>query len=328
MKIIRVILCLITLSCFSLGICFNGLWQREKSLDLNPVTYQGIITVWQIDSFEGGTGSRKQFLLDCGTSFEKKHKGVLIMVTTHTINSAEENFKKGVYPDLISYGVGLDIQNVSKIKTENPLAVALLGSNEYGAVWCRGVYCIIENVNYKGKEEFSLTVSKGNFTNPLVALLDAEKVYAVNKVLTPLDAYVNFVSGNTRYLLGTQRDVVRLNNRGFEYGVEALNGFSDLNQFISVVSKDEQKRFYAEQFVNYLLSDDIQKSLNKIAMFSAQLTVSYEDENLQKLSSAKIDKGVSMFSKKESIYNLNSLSEEFLKTGDNAVKIKIKNLLS
>ncbi len=328
MKIIRVILCFVTLSCFVLGICFSGLWQTEKSLDLNPVTYQGIITVWQIDSFEGGTGSRKQFLLNCGASFEKKHKGVLIMVTTHTINSAEENFKNGVYPDLISYGVGLDVQNVSQIKTEKPLSVACLGDKEYGAVWCRGVYCLIENVNYKGKDNFSVTVSKGNYTNPLVALTEVEKGYVVNKVLTPLDAYVNFVSGNTRYLLGTQRDVVRLNNRGFEYELQALNGFSDLNQFISVVSENEQKRFYAEQFVNYLLSDEIQKTLNSIAMFSALHTISYDEENLQKLSNAKIDNGVSMFAKKESISNLNSLSEEYLKTGDKEVKIKIKNLLS
>ena len=328
MKIFRVILCFITLACFTIGVCFSGAWQKGKSLNLTPITYQGIIKVWHIDTFEGGVGSRKQFLLDCGVAFEKKHKGVLIMVTNHTIFSAEENFNKGVYPDLISYGVGFNLGNVSKIKTGKNLSLCTIGDKEYASVWCKGVYFLIENENYKGKDNLSLTVSKSEYTNPLVAIMNNEKKFNIVKTLAPLDAYINFVNGNSKYLLGTQRDIVRLSSRGFQYKAQPLQDFSDLNQFISVVSDSEEKRYYSEQFIKHLIEKENQEKLKNISMLSAFYSVENDNENLKKVNGSKIEKGLSPFIKKEMIKELYSLSKEYLEKRENETQIKIKNLLS
>ncbi len=328
MKIFKVVLCFITLACFTLGVCFSGAWQKGKSLDLNPITYQGIIKVWHIDTFEGGVGSRKQFLLDSGVTFEKKYKGVLIMVSNHTIYSAEENFSKGVYPDLISYGVGFNLEKVCNIKTDTPLSVCSLGDKEYASVWCKGAYFLIENEKYKGKDNLSLTVSKSEYTNPLVAIMDSDKKFNIVKVEKPLDAYINFINGNSKYLLGTQRDIVRLTSRGFDYKAEPLQDFSDLNQFISVVSDSEEKRYYSEQFVKHLISKETQEKLKNISMFSAFYSVENDNEILRRVTGAKIQKGISPFMKKEVIKELYSLSSEYLKNRENELQIKINNLMS
>ena len=69
--------------------------------------YKQILELWHIDSFEGGIGSRKDFLLKTSLSYEKKNK-VLISVVSHTISSATIALKNKV-PDMISCGNGLDI---------------------------------------------------------------------------------------------------------------------------------------------------------------------------------------------------------------------------
>ena len=64
---------------------------NEQSKITAPSEYKGIISLWQIDGFEGGSGSRKQFLLKVAREFEKKNNGVLVMVINHTFLSAKEN---------------------------------------------------------------------------------------------------------------------------------------------------------------------------------------------------------------------------------------------
>ena len=99
--------------------CFYGVRKiSAENVTTKSEEYQGVLSLWQIDSFEGGIGSRKQFLLKIARGFEKKHKGVLVMVTNITKDGAEENFKNGIYPDMISYGNGVDVKNFSEIKTE------------------------------------------------------------------------------------------------------------------------------------------------------------------------------------------------------------------
>ena len=147
MKIFRLIICvLLSLSIwitFSIGKSKIG----EKVNIVESKEYLGIITLWQIDGFEGGTGSRKQFLLKVARDFEKQNPGVLIMVVNHTFESVKEKLKNGERPDLISYSNGVEVSGLIEIACERATIGGYIGDKLYATAWCCGGYTLIKNPN-------------------------------------------------------------------------------------------------------------------------------------------------------------------------------------
>ena len=83
------------------------------------------------------------------------------------------------------------------------------------------------------------------------------------------DAIYNFYSNKNSALLGTQRDLFRLQNKGIEVEVKHLSRFNDLNQYISILSN---KNNYSEskKFITYLLQYCKQNgALENIGMLTA-----------------------------------------------------------
>ena len=87
-------------------------------------------------------------------------------------------------------------------------------------------------------------------------------------MLTPLEAYSNFVALKNAELIGTQRDIVRLTKRGIAFTATALDGFNDLFQYVSITATNKTKISVATKFISYLLSLNVQKRLTEINMFS------------------------------------------------------------
>ena len=303
----------------------------NNGLDTSPTPYQSVISLWQIDGFEGGIGSRKQFLLGVARKFEKKCDGVLIMVSNQTIEGANQTLKDGNYPDVISFSNGINVAKMSEIKVEKQSKEGKISNTQYAVTWCMGGYVLIANPNLVSsfenlKEIDQLLVSQGEYTQPLIAL-SLEGITAKNvEVLKPMDAYVKFVTGKVSYFLGTQRDIFRLNNRGMEVLTLPLNKFSDLNQHISITTTDQMKRYYAQEFINFLLSDEIQHSLNKIGMFSRFHKVSYDNDCLVKMQKLSDFQTISAFIDKHNLSYLQNLSLDGVK-GDEESLNKIKKLL-
>ena len=127
------------------------------------------------------------------------------------------------------------------------------------------------------------------------------------------------------YLLGTQRDINRLINRGMDFIIKPLNVFNDLYQYVSVCSNIEEKRFYAEKFVNLLLSDDVQNSLTEIGMLSPFMKLKY-DNKLSELQNEGKYLTISPFTSKSGVDEIKTHTEEYLK-GDKEALIKIKNII-
>lgn len=292
----------------------------------NPKPEKSVISVWQIDTFEGGSGSRRKFLLNAARSFEKQNEEVLVMVSSYTIESAKDGIANGNYPDLLSYGNGVEVSNLSEIKTRATENCGKIGDKEFAAVWCRGVYALFENVNGLAKNYDELTVSAAEYTLPLAAFALEGKTVGEYSELPPLEAYVKFVNGKTRYLLGTQRDAVRLKNRGYSAKMTPLSGFSDLNQYISVTTTDKIKAVYAERFINHLLSDDVQKRLCEINMFSPYVKIDYDEEAFINLQNAAPKNTVSAFVSDAGLKDLKELSRRAA-TGDDEALLKIKKVL-
>lgn len=329
MKYLRFFLATI-LSFSVLFTIFYGRYKiNDDGVDNTPVEYKGILTLWHVDSFEGGTGSRKQFLLKSARGYEKKREGILVMVISHTVESVKENVNNGVYPDMISYGVGIDINVFSELNVSRTVKGGKVGSKTYATAWCRGGYVLISNPKLVLEEHIvidKLIVSQGEYTEPLTAFSLSGYVANETEVLRPMDAYVKFTGGKTPYLLGTQRDLSRLNARGMEYNATPLESYNDLYQYISITSSDQVKRYYAEEFIEYLVSDEVQKKLNGINMFSAFIQAEYDVAALKDMQSAKNLSTISAFT---SPAILKELQQDSIKAslGDKDAINKIKKVL-
>lgn len=301
----------------------------EGGVDTSPTEYKGIITVWQVDSFEGGAGSRKQFLLKAARGYEKLNDGVLVMVSDYTVDGVKDALNSGLRPDMISFGCGVEITGFSELNTDRSTNGGMVGGKTYAVAWCRGGYVLIANPTLTEEipdELDGLVVSQGEYTQPLTALA-LEGITAKNaEIKSPMDAYVKFVAGKTPYFLGTQRDIVRLSNRGFDVMVRPLERYNDLYQYISVTGQDELKRFYAEKFINYLLSDTVQQKLTDISMLSPYIDIDHDDKHLSSMQKVKEGRTVSAFIQQEVLREMQSLSPSLL-SGEKEALNKIKNIL-
>ncbi len=325
MKIIRTVMAVLLVICtiFSITIGYKKIGENKvKSTE----SYKGIITMWQIDGFEGGSGSRKQFLLSVARDFEKQNVGALVMVINHTFTSAKESISQGIYPDIISYSNGLDVKNMLPLNTSRSAGGGKVGQKTYASAWCRGGYVLIKNLDAIDKEQNSVIVSNGKYTQPLLAMhlegLEFEKI----EVLSPMDAYTKFTLGKTSYFLGTQRDVVRLTNRGFNFSISPLTSFNDLYQYVALTSSDNNKEVLARRFINYLLSNSVQEKLNKINMLSPYVSVGFDVEFLNQMQNINKFSTISAFYPSEMLLEIKDRSLLALNGDKNAEKY-VKNLL-
>lgn len=224
-----------------------------------------VLTLWQIDSFEGGKGSRAGYLQNIGNRFAEEG-GCYVNVVALTSAAAIENLAAGAVPDLISYGAGM-----CGIET-------LIGGKKPYTTWAHGGYCFLsvdESADFSDINTENTVVNCG--TENLAgaaALLCGIKGAATDK---PTGAYVSLINGNFKYLLGTQRDIYRLKTRGADFKVKAVTEFNDLYQNISVTAKNSEKFFYGEKFVDYLMNCN--SELTKLGLMCESKL--YDDEMSQ-----------------------------------------------
>lgn len=324
MRKLSLFLCCIIVASVIITACFSYRIKEEKISE--KYNYKGVLSLWQIDSFEGGTGSRKQFLMKVARGFEKENEGVYTMVISHTLYSANESIKNGEYPDMISFGAGVSVKNFQKLISVPYFKGGDIDGRIYATPWCRGGYVLISKKPYENKKIEKLIVSEGEYTQPYVALLE-DGIYA-EKIIdeTPLNAYVKYLTNEDAFLLGTQRDIMRLTVRGEEFYAIPLTSFNDLYQYISVCSNDKDKTYYSEKFVQYLLKKETQEKLSEINMFSVFYDVSYSIDAMVKINDCKYFNTLFAFSDIETLKNLREISKDCVKKKDYE-NFKIKNML-
>lgn len=222
---------------------------RESNAEPN-VDGRTILTLWHVDTFEGGINSRAGFLKNRAAEFERKFGGsTLISVETHTIVSIKAALDSGKYPDLISYGRGVDI----------PTSRIFINK-----CWCRGRYLLIFRGGSSDKIKKLIISSQGDYTAPALAFVieggfSAESYEIIDSSLAyaKIDAYTA--------LLGTQRDYYRLKNKG-GYTFVPLEKYNDLFQYIALTN--ERNYDLASAFIEYLTSREAQEKLTNIGMSS------------------------------------------------------------
>lgn len=121
----------------------------------NKSKYNGIIEVWNIDSFESGTASKSSFLENVGKRFQKLNKGTYVIVRNLTKGECENLLSSGEKPDVFScsYEIFDVIKNYLRGFNgtdnlggvyENYLNAGKNASGELvGLAWCTGFYALI-----------------------------------------------------------------------------------------------------------------------------------------------------------------------------------------
>ena len=237
---VKVIFC--CLLCFAFFIAFACF---PKKNDKKGSAESSYLNIWQIDSFEGGKGSRSDYLQKIGNSFAKD-ENCYVNVISISAEAARINLSKGIIPDLISYGAGT------------------YGIESYitgYTVWCNGCYCLLtldtnSDFGDANKDNTIINEGKDNFVGAAALLYG---LYGA-KSEKSTGAYLKMINGNYKYLLGTQRDIFRLKTREVTFSVKPINIFNDLYQNISVTSSSNNK-VAAQKFIDYVLShkDDLVK---------------------------------------------------------------------
>ena len=237
--------------------------QKSKEAEARTV-----VRVWNIDTFEGGKGSRTAFL----KSVARELKGeAYYLVTSYTLEGALSAFAEGDAPDVLSFGVGLSEFAERLLPLPYSFAGGELGGKTLAYPWCMGGYYLFSLTDFEGEGRTALSVGGENL--PAVA---ARLEGIMGEEMESVAAYTGFLSGKYRYLLGTQRDVCRFQARGAIVQARPLTKYCDLYQYIGILSSE--KRDASLAFVEALLSPEVQGRLSQIGMFplenNAERTVS------------------------------------------------------
>ncbi len=218
-----------------------------------------VLKIWQIDSFEGGKGSRADFLQSIGDDFSKIGESYVSVVSL-SASAARFNLEAGNAPDIISYGAGVyGIESYVK---------------EYVS-WCHGGYCLLSldtSTDFSDVSASNTVINEGK--ENLVGAAALFCGISDAKYEKSTTAYVSLINGKYKYLLGTQRDIFRLKTRGVSFAVKPLTDFNDLYQNISVTAEGNRANL-AKRFCDYLLTRT--DEVNRVGMLNDRDGL-YDDE--------------------------------------------------
>lgn len=245
--------------------------------------YQGILELWHIETFEGGSASRSGFLERQAIAFEKENKGTYIVVKTMTPEQLKLNLQNNSKPNMLSFGIGVEdifVDDLCKLDFEMTVRSDILQggkfNNELLAMpYILGGYAFITQNNVQDTTVGKTGTGAVGSTNPFKACASENiKVsFADNLDYDTYNTYDKYLKGNYDNLLGTQRDVYRISNR-VNKGVlsnvnyKFLSGYTDLVQYISIFKTTELEQEICKDFVKKLVSDEVQNKLANINLFS------------------------------------------------------------
>jgi len=268
--------------------------------------YYGVITLWQIDCFEGGKGSRANWLKSIVSGFEKKHNGVFVNVEALSVETANKLINSGQKkPDIISWGTGVNLneQQLIKIKPQNAPQNLLNVTYDTAVPWCMGAYFMIGDgaselwgvdgkiisTKKAQKTVYSVGVPMLNGYVCLNAIKDKcnnifndEKALFFGSSQEIFEAY-NY-SKKVNRMIGTQRDFYRLSaaqtKENARNGEIQFLGYTDLFQYISILKCDNEKKVdVMNSFVEFLLDDQQQSELGSIGLFPISMSANPQYDN-------------------------------------------------
>lgn len=195
----------------------------------------------------------------------------------------------------------------------------------------QGIYPLVYNINNINLTPLSLvylyTGDGVDETGDLFKNLDS--VASANE-----NAYKTFTGGKAVMLLASQKTANDLNNESsisFSFVTTGISAYSDMVQYLGIIKTDDpNKKEMLNQYLNYIVRDDVQDTLNEIGVFSVirDLAVMDEDPNLSSYEQAILHDAIvpNTFTWSKEKNNLAESVNLFLK-GDTSKINSIKSIL-
>lgn len=220
-------------------ICVYSLAVMPFSLQKSGESDDVCLQFWHVDSFEGGTGSRRAYLQRLSKSFcadllKKSGARVTVDVKQLTPLAQNELFKKGIYPDVISFGSGVQVPYERLVKLDFSAGeVGVYNGEPYAAVWAQGGYVCITRPD--DGDISGYIICEQALANPLLALKLSKTLAGAEIITLPAkEGVYEFYRKKGYALVGTQRDLYRLDGK-LPIVVEPLSGYNDLYCCVSVL---------------------------------------------------------------------------------------------
>lgn len=288
----------------------------QKPQTESPATYQGVLELWNIETFEGGVGSREAWLTNKSAKFENANTGLFVHVTTLSVEQLMSKLAEGQSFDLICFSRGVGnlvkeklapiTQNMGFVK-QNYLISGQIDGKQYAVPLYSGAYCLFARAEQLSADQllsnaltqtYTRKIGKNTvelqpmicgftpYNSPLSALaMSGGRGKAnVSEDITQYQAYEQFVANRTAVtLLGTQRDMYRLAQRETNGKIEQLvfaplGAYTDLVQYVGVSVDAGDKADSCVRYLQYLLSEETQATLSNLALFSVLEQTIYTSE--------------------------------------------------
>ncbi|MEG1581571.1 MAG: hypothetical protein RR334_00220 [Clostridia bacterium] len=163
--------------------------------------YNGVIEVWNIDTFEGGTSSKTKYLETIGLEFSKMYKGLYVLVSSYTPDEANALISAGKTPHVVSYGVGslplcteqlIELDSNKNIIDKNILKCGIKENKQLALGYMKGGYVLVST---KHKLEMARKNLSLKLSNILYSCSYTKQLKKSTKNIKSL------VYGNSKYLL-------------------------------------------------------------------------------------------------------------------------------
>ncbi len=261
---------LIYVPIFAIGQAKNHEIYTEQNVETK------IYTIWHVETFEGGSAPRINYLKKIARSLEKTHAGTLFLIKQIEAEKLNESLKESV-PDIISFGFGVGkvvLPYLTELNTcfgvRNELVEASLFNNKvYALPYIASGYALITNGILTQNLHYGLT----GYTHPENACENLNLQQSEDE--TQYKAYKSFVYGKDVTLFGTARDVFRVENLNKvgrkNASITPNSEYTDLLQYVGITKTDET----IKEFLTAMFDDKTQQTLADFGLFGVKNTKIY-----------------------------------------------------
>lgn len=250
--------------------CFAIKKARNYEIYSEPSLNTKIYTVWHIETFEGGSKSRVDYLKSTAKTIEQQNLGTLFYIKVINPENLESELSASK-PDIISFGFGVGqvlLPNLLNLNNTYNVRDELVESSMFN----NKLYALPYIVS--GYAEIKHTELGSTFLCGTSKYVKPQNIYS-SLNLTPTnkessyEAYKHFVYNKDAILLGSARDVYRVNNLN-NIGrtnaiIKPINTYTDLLQYVGLCVNDN----ITNKFVELLLNKENQLSLTNYSLFSS-----------------------------------------------------------
>ena len=237
---------------------------------------QTIYTIWHVETFEGGGKARIDYLKTIARDMEKQDNQVLFMVKAVAPDKLSSELEVS-QPDIISFGFGVgEIVLPHLIAQENTFDVRdeLLESGSFNKKFYAVPYIVSGYAMFNhSMTECEFHVGTNNYISPQNIYSSLNLQPKENE--SQYEAYKDFVYNKNVQLLGTARDLFRINNLN-NIGranaiINPINTYTDLIQYLGIINYNQT----TQKFISLALSESYQNSLIDYSLFSSKYNKIY-----------------------------------------------------